>query len=59
VLAAAGKAGLEGDVRRMARNLRLYEQRRPCREPWAPDDPVHAPGPPVDLELRRVLEATG
>jgi len=55
VLAAASQAGLAGDVRRMTRNLRLYEQRRPCREPWADDDPVHAPGPPVDPSLRAVL----
>ena len=55
VLAAASQAGLAGDVRRMTRNLRLYEQRRPCREPWADDDPVHAPGPPVDPSLRAAL----
>ena len=46
-----------GDLRRMTRNLRLYEQRRPCREPWGDDDPVHAPGPPIDPSLRAVLRA--
>lgn len=59
VMAAAGRAGLERDVRRMARNLRLYEQRRPCREPWSPDDAVHAPGPPVDPALRPLMDAKG
>ena len=57
VMAAATKAGLGGDLRRMTRNLRLYEQRRPCREPWGDDDPVHAPGPPIDPSLRAVLRA--
>lgn len=57
VLAAATKAGLSNDARRMSRNLRLYEQRRPCREPWSDDDPVHAPGPPVDPALRAMLRA--
>jgi tetratricopeptide (TPR) repeat protein len=58
VLAAARKAGLEWHARRMTRNLRLYEQRRPCREPWSQDDPVHAPGPPVDPALRSLMAAT-
>ncbi len=47
VLQAAERAGLAADVRRMAGNLRLYEQRRPCRTPWPDDDKVHLPGPPV------------
>jgi tetratricopeptide (TPR) repeat protein len=55
VLAAARQAGHAADVRRMTRNLRLYEQRRPCRQPWADDDPIHAPGPPVDPGLRAAL----
>jgi tetratricopeptide (TPR) repeat protein len=46
VLDAAKKAGLQGEVREMAANLRLYEQRQPCRTPWADDNPVHSPGPP-------------
>jgi hypothetical protein len=25
-------------------NLRLYEQRQPCRTPWAENDPVFRPG---------------
>jgi hypothetical protein len=57
VLEAARRAGLAGEVRRMTRNLRLYEQGRPCRQPWADDDPVHAPGPPIDPALRAVLRA--
>ncbi len=55
VIGAASRAGLSDDVRRMTRNLRLYEQRRACREPWAADDPIHAPGPPVDPALRAAL----
>jgi tetratricopeptide (TPR) repeat protein len=51
VLDAARRAGLDGDVRRMTANLRLYEAGRPCRTPWPDDDPVHSPGPPVDPAL--------
>ena len=51
VLDAAKRAGLQGEVREMAANLRLYEQRQPCRTPWADDNPVHSPGPPVSAGL--------
>lgn len=44
VLAAARAAGLDGDVRRMTANLRLYEQRHACRDPWPSDHPAHRPG---------------
>jgi len=37
----------QGDVRQMTANLRRYEQGMPCRTPWADDDPIHSPGPPV------------
>ena len=30
---------------RLTQNLREYENRRPCRVPWADDDPVHHPRP--------------
>jgi tetratricopeptide (TPR) repeat protein len=43
VLAAAQRAGLEPAVRRMEQNLRLYEQRQPCRTPWKDDDLVVLP----------------
>jgi tetratricopeptide (TPR) repeat protein len=33
-------------VARLTANLRLYEQKKPCRIPWADDDPVHRPGKP-------------
>jgi len=56
LIAVATKAGLAADVRRMTRNLRLYEQRRACREPWAADDSINAPGPPIDLSLRPLLQ---
>lgn len=51
VMQAAERAGLVADVRRMAGNLRLYEQQRACRTPWPDDDKVHLPGPPISLEL--------
>ena len=58
VMDAASRAGLSAEAGRMRRNLRLYEQRRPCRQPWSDDDPIHAPGPPVDPGLRAVLRGT-
>jgi tetratricopeptide (TPR) repeat protein len=51
VLAAAERAGLRDDVRRMEANLRLFEQGRPSRSPWPDDDPIHRPGPPVSPQL--------
>jgi len=33
------------NVARLTETLQLYESRRPCRTPWADDDPVHHPGP--------------
>ena len=55
VLDAAQRAGLQADVRRMSGNLRLYEQRRPCRTPWPEDHPIHRPGPPVTPQLAAIL----
>lgn len=55
VLGAARTAGLTNQVRQMSANLQSYERRQPCRMPWTDDDPVHLPGPPVDLELNAVL----
>jgi tetratricopeptide (TPR) repeat protein len=43
VIAAAERAGLVPDVRRMTANLRRYERRDACRTPWPDDDPVHIP----------------
>jgi tetratricopeptide (TPR) repeat protein len=40
VMSAAGKAGMKTAVSRMARNLRLYEQQQPCRQPWPEGQPV-------------------
>jgi len=40
VLAAAQKAGMTSAVARMTDNLRLYQQRQPCRRPWPIDQPV-------------------
>jgi hypothetical protein len=43
VIAAAERAGLTQDVRRMTGNLRRYERGEPCRTPWSDDDQVHVP----------------
>ena len=43
VLSAAQTAGRAELIPRLSANLRLYQNRQPCREPWAPDDPVHRP----------------
>ena len=59
VMDAAGRAGLDDAVRRMSINLRRYEQRLPCRMPWADDEAVHRPGPPVSPELARRLAELG
>ena len=40
--AAQGRVDLAPTLRR---NLALYEASRPCRQPWADDDPVHHPRP--------------
>ena len=40
--AAQGRADLVPTLRR---NLSLYESSRPCRQPWAEDDPIHRPRP--------------
>jgi len=57
VITAARDAGLTDTVAIMARNLRLYQQRQPCRTPWDPRDPVNQPGPPVTPALARVARA--
>jgi len=36
-----GRANVAG----LTETLQLYESRRPCRTPWADDDPVHHPRP--------------
>jgi tetratricopeptide (TPR) repeat protein len=40
VMTAADSAGMKPAVARMAANLRLYQQRQPCRHPWPNDLPV-------------------
>jgi tetratricopeptide (TPR) repeat protein len=50
VLDAARQAGFKEAIR-MAANLQRYERRQPCREPWAKDDVVHSPGPPIEPGL--------
>ena len=41
----ASQSGRTDVAGRLAANLRLYETRRPCRVPWADDDPIHHPAP--------------
>ena len=43
---AARQAKQPALVARLTANLHLYEQKKPCRVPWADDDPVHRPGAP-------------
>jgi hypothetical protein len=38
VIAAAEQAGLSDAVRHMIDNLKLYEQRQPCRTPFTEDE---------------------
>lgn len=45
LLRAAERAGLRADLPRMQANLRLYEQKQPCRTPWSDEDAIHSPGP--------------
>jgi tetratricopeptide (TPR) repeat protein len=40
---AAAETKRDDLVRRLAANLRLYENGQPCRTPWTNDDPVHHP----------------
>jgi tetratricopeptide (TPR) repeat protein len=47
ILAAAEKAGLATEIRRIRANLALYERRQPCRTPWPDDHPVNQPGAPL------------
>jgi tetratricopeptide (TPR) repeat protein len=47
ILAAAAKAGLSSEIRRIRGNLALYERRQPCRSPWPDDHPVNQPGAPL------------
>jgi tetratricopeptide (TPR) repeat protein len=35
IIAAASRAGLDADARRMQANLALYEKGQPCRMPWS------------------------
>jgi tetratricopeptide (TPR) repeat protein len=42
---AAAQGGRDQPTRAMAVNLKLYESSKPCRTPWAADDPVFYPRP--------------
>jgi tetratricopeptide (TPR) repeat protein len=44
VIAAARQAGATDRLPTLEANLRRYEDRQPCRQPWDDDDPVHRPG---------------
>ncbi len=41
----AGRAGRREGIAHLTETLALYESGRPCRTPWASDDPVHHPQP--------------
>ena len=56
VLEAARRASLHAEAREMAANLQLYERGMPCRRPWADNDPIHSPGPPVVPGLAAAAE---
>jgi len=51
IMEASIRSGLDSVTRRIAANLLRYERRQACRMPWANDDPIHSPGPPVDPSL--------
>jgi tetratricopeptide (TPR) repeat protein len=51
LVAAAQRSGMTPIVPRLQTNLRSYEQRRPCRRPWADNDPVNSPGPAVTPDI--------
>jgi hypothetical protein len=51
LIEASIRSGLEPVTRRLTANLLRYERRQPCRMPWANDDPIHSPGPPIDPGL--------
>jgi tetratricopeptide (TPR) repeat protein len=55
VIKAAGEAGLAVDIPHLTATLRLYEASRPSRIPWADDDPIHAPGPPITPAVAAAL----
>jgi len=42
-ISMAAQSGRIDVAGRLAANLHLYEARRPCRVPWADDDPIHRP----------------
>jgi hypothetical protein len=47
-IASAERAGDRDLAARLQPNLQRYLARRPCRTPWASEDPVHYPMPAVD-----------
>ncbi len=44
-ITAARQSGREDLMPRLQDNLKLYENRQPCRTPWPDDDPVFHPRP--------------
>ena len=56
-IAVATEARRDVLVRRMRRNLTLYENGEPCREPWEEDDAVFRPAPaPFGSEEARTVQ---
>jgi tetratricopeptide (TPR) repeat protein len=58
LIEAAIRERLEPVAKRLTVNLLRYERRQPCRIPWASDDPIHSPGPPVDPSLLAAAPAS-
>jgi tetratricopeptide (TPR) repeat protein len=44
-IAAATQGGRADLASKLTINLRRYQNRQPCRVPWADDDPIHRPAP--------------
>lgn len=43
---------------RLQENLRHYQENKPCRNPWPPDDPVFYPRPMRALEAEGIIATT-
>jgi tetratricopeptide (TPR) repeat protein len=58
LIEASIRSQLTGVTRRLTTNLLRYERQQPCRLPWASDDPIHSPGPPIDPSLLASVPAS-
>jgi len=58
LIEASIRSQLTGVTRHLTANLLRYERQQPCRMPWASDDPIHSPGPPIDPSLLASVPAS-